>query len=147
MTMREILFRGKRLDNGKWIENFLICPLFDKSRAYIGTLFAVDDHDTDLAEVDPETVGQYTGLTDKNGKKIFEGDIVITEDGFIFSVEYGKCGGVPNVENYGYIGFYLKAFSAATKVQAKYGLRDDIFYFKDIKVIGNVYDNPELERR
>ncbi len=76
--MREILFRGKRLDNGKWTEDFLICPLFDKSRAYIGTLFPIDDHDIDMLEVDPETVGQYTGLTDKNGKKIFEGDIVNT---------------------------------------------------------------------
>ncbi len=137
--MREILFRGKSLDNGKWLYG-------DYMRYAGGAQIWMHDADggTWNVIVDPNTIGQYTGLTDKNGKKIFEGDIVITEDGYILSVEYGKCGGTPNADSYGYMGFYLKAFSAATKVHAKYGLRNDICYFKDAEVIGNVYDNPEL---
>jgi uncharacterized phage protein (TIGR01671 family) len=157
--MREILFRGKRTNNGEWVEGFysqiVECVLPPYKGELYGKLVTLENRHkyliretirtltNALCDVIPETVGQFTGLYDKNGKKIFEGDIVRADD-YIFSIKYGKCGGTPNTYNYGYMGFYLEAASEGTKLCAIYGLRDDICYFTDISVIGNIYDNPEL---
>ncbi len=126
LTMREILFRGKRIDNGEWVTGaFLndrdgacyICPVVSDTtygdngnRRRIGCWYAVD----------PSTVGQYTGLIDKNGKRIFEGDIVCLRTGRCHEVKYGDgC-------------FYMDG----TGITAK--------YLDKFTVIGNIHDNPEL---
>lgn len=142
--MREFIFRGKRKDNGEWVEGGGIDANFGE--AYIlrgwedGSTGTVD---VDSVEVIPETVGQYTGLTDKHGKTIFEGDIIKSYL-YVFIVAYGKCGGCANTDDYGYIGFHLEPADKNTKLHMSYGLRDDICYFTEAEVIGNIHDDHEL---
>ena len=71
--MREILFKAKRLDNGEWVEGYYIGPI---GVLDVHEICDVHDITGPRVEVDPSTVCQYTGLTDKNGKKIFEGDVL-----------------------------------------------------------------------
>lgn len=115
--MREIIFRGKRLNDGEWVEGNLFIP--DKpdtpTQICIGTNVVRICYD-----VNPLTIGQYTGLTDKNGKKIFEGDIVLW------------CGIKGTVVWKGH-KFYVKS-------NLIWDFSDDEY----IEVIGNIHDNPEL---
>ena len=136
MAEREILFRGKRNDNGEWVEgSFCGLDLDSGSYSYIiensrrmnkSTVF--DDFQHNSVLVIPETVGQFTGSTDKNGKKIFEGDIVsLTKwKGLIYKVVYDNC----RYELY-------NANETSCYVLS-------IYKSKDIEVIGNIHDNPEI---
>ena len=126
--MREILFRGKRQDNGEWIEGCLLRVYERVCRGvYQPREYAIQSVEEWIAPhfVVAETVGEYTGLTDKNGKKIFEGDILSDGDD-TYKVVFDE--GVFRIENSHYTtGVYVA-----------------IYIDKINKVIGNVYDNPEL---
>ena len=132
--MREILFRGKRLDNGEWIEGHIIqyedrrariCEshtdifCYEKDRSIIQTV---------AHEVDPSTVCQYTGLKDKNGKKVFEGDIIKKTNK----------------------GRHPQIFTA--NIHTHFCVNEEVYYSPcdhfteccEYEIIGNIHDNPEF---
>ena len=131
--MREILFRGKAEIGGNWVYGDVIHRLYGTS---IGVVESDGLHELD---VDEETVGQYTGLQDKNGTKIFEGDIIRDDS--------ANCVGVIKFGKYGIYddyGFYVDW--GEEPVPAAY-LRNDLPLWVEYRaavVIGNIYDNPEL---
>lgn len=124
--MREILFRGKRMDNGKWVEG-AFCPKncddpFGPMVDRPSIIKLGEPCDGFWFDVDPATVGQYTGLTDKNGKKIFEGDILLDADEPCVIV-FEDCSWKEIYKNDWWSFIY----------------EDDV-----VEVIGNIHDNPEL---
>ena len=121
--MREIIFRGKRLNDGEWVEGNFVKGCIDDF-AYI-VEFGNKDLCRNYVEVIPETVGQYTGFDDKNGKKVFEGDILKAEIWW----EQGGC--YPHTET----RFIEATFPNMYKN-----------HFEKFEVVGNIYDNPELLR-
>ena len=154
--MRDILFRGKSTETNQWCyggfhiwKKRQICVLGDDKLkddeiSYVITVNSFADWNMprtmQAVEVIADTVGQYTGLADVNGQKIFEGDIVKSQN-YRFVVRFGKCGSNKFVNyNNGYIGFYLEPDG---KTNA-HGLRIDICYFGNISFIGNIYANREL---
>lgn len=121
---REILFRGKRIDNGEWTEGYLFKIW---NRTYL--LWGMTGDVPNMVEVIPETVSQYTGLTDKNGKKIFEGDVVA----FPYKIAKGK-------EK---LAYYLVAYDDEFGIYRPFGDSDCGFCPKSVEIIGNVYDRKE----
>lgn len=117
--MREILFRGKRADNGEWVYGYFYEDIgsFIKERA--------SSVSTNTHLVDPSTVGQYTGLTDKNGRRIFEGDVV----------EYREYGNLA-----------VACDDGAFQLEREYTFYDMLDHYTTVfsVVIGNIHDNPEL---
>ena len=117
--MRDILFKGKRVDNGEWTEGY-----FFKTWDKVFLLWGMTGDCPNMEEVVPETVGQFTGLCDKNGKKIFEGDIVESPNGTQGFIEWqnAECAFLVNIGD-------------------DWQTMDDCTY----EVVGNIYDNKEEE--
>lgn len=138
--MRKIIFRGKRKNNGEWIEGSAINTQYDirgDKHTYIGISVTSERYPLmktrEWHEVYPETVGQYTGLTDKNGTKIFEGDIVA---GVLHWLEKKKNGIVAFRDgSFGLLWYRgdIEQFNPFTSIC-------NVTY----EVIGNIHDNPEL---
>lgn len=124
--MREILFRGKRKDNGEWVQGYLY-----RSSEKLNPFIMLKSEKGASYEVNADTVGQYTGLTDKNGTKIFEGDIV----------DFSKR---PDNGDYGTVIYDADETAFGIEYYNIYRGLGENYYPKNIEVIGNIYDNPEL---
>ena len=141
--MREILFRGKRLDNGEWAEGYL----YEHEPALVGIVSENDvpepskwfiartgfadwnmPRPVEFVEIDPSTVGQYTGMKDKNGKKVFEGDIIRKTNE----------------------GRHPQIFTA--NIRTNFRVNEEVYYSPcdhftescEYEIIGNIHDNSEL---
>ena len=129
--MREILFRGKTIANNSiWVEGFynhIPCGRFLCDEHCIQTIDE-DGRIGQLFNVNESTVGQFTGLTDKNGEKIFEGDIVNI---------------LPEVDEIGVIEWEDDEAMFVLNAEGWYANFDN-YYPEDVEVIGNIHDNPEL---
>lgn len=157
--MREIIFRGKAEGRNDWVEGLLIkvgkyCCILEPDCESYGETYL----DADLGTIDgqaepviPETVGQYTGLEDKNGKKIFEGDIIrkpirrpgVHEHAYLIVFHDGEFKMVSDC-------YYDCSETTRTLIEyleKAYAIcRPNLLYKaeKYFEVIGNIYDNPEL---
>lgn len=136
--MREILFRGKRTDNGDWHEGE------DIMRNTIRDKVCLAKIGEDWISVDPETVGQYTGLTDKNGVRIFEGDIVKTHYANAQKSDFIEQVVFHNGKFCAYFSNQLCKQWANLYDGTEHLPQDKSVYMDSVEVIGNIYDNPEL---
>ena len=135
--MREILFHGKRADNGEWVEGDVLQTRYHSG--HIEYQIMPQTPVSSAVPVLPETVGQFTGLTDKNGKKIFEGDICRFKR--FNDVHIGKV--VFNVTTASFIMWYQPIVGAYGEKATQKML---LSVCDNIEVIGNIHDNPELLR-
>lgn len=139
MTMREILFRGKHMSGGVWCEGNLAV------RKDGVCIITPDDTPCGVyGQVIPDTVGQFTGFTDKNGRKAFEGDCINHHFGpEIGIIRYGQYRNTFNDDKFAaHIGFYVE-----WKGPQANSLRKDLGFWlslNGVSIIGNIHDNPEL---
>ena len=124
--MREILFRGKKTYDQEWIEGYYCRYETTQIGGGVNEMHRIVPYFASALygfEVDPSTIGQYTGLTDKNGKKIFEGDIVKhLSDNMVYLIEYDNRFGMYVSKQKG------SSYSGCIRCE----------------IIGNIHDNPEL---
>ena len=128
------LWRGKRVDYNDWVEGDLQLE-HEKGKPY----YLITDRVSHWAWlVDQATLGECTGLIDKNGKLIFEGDVVKTK-------KYGKIVGHSNVNDYDiFVVKYEPAMFMLKNHNRGFNLVDD--GYSKLEVIGNIHDNPKLAR-
>ena len=147
--MREIKFRGKRIDNGEWVSG--------DYHSRVGGVHCIIDIQPDfqgkveyvIIQVDADTVGQFTGLHDKNGKEIYEGDIVLNKEIGGYGMEY--VGIVRYYEEDCRFGIDTTAINKFTK-RVLFSVGESIIndghctitYTNEYEVLGNTHDNPEL---
>ena len=157
---REILFKAKRKNWRElpkkewWIEGNLITDEMDADVAYIGYVLGSENgviHDIDVVQIAPETLCQYTGLTDKNGKRIWENDIIsvvhkrypkvdlieiypLLPEAEVYKRNY-RVEFINTGSNYGY---------RARNKSIHFMIKGNVIYNHKAEVIGNIFDNPEL---
>lgn len=137
--MRKIKFRGQRQSDNKWIYGDLLQPTELCDIYEISDCESIDGSRYDIIK---DTIGQFTGLYDKNGKEIYEGDIVkINAHSYDFGFEKDKIGEIRFLE--GCFGFY-KQFSEKEYLFNELATESGYGELDYYEVIGNIYDNPEL---
>lgn len=158
--MREIKFKGKRIDNGEWVYGYYakkIVGNFDM-RVYNETLndFIITQFSSggiSHVEVIPETVGQYTGLKDKNGKEIYEGDLIRSNGvkKHLYRIAIGIHQTKGLTYHYGIFTNEVKMLCGVHGIEVKSGalcfiplVPDDDLNIKSVEIIGSIYENPEL---
>ena len=127
----KILFRGKRIDNEAWVEgsllttkyNTYIIPMYDEFVSYQKPI-----------SVDSETIGQFTGLTNKKGVKIFDGDVLLSESWSANARSKRKT----HIVEWGRVGWLASGYNGDMVVKPSLDVKSDW------QVIGNIHDNPEL---
>lgn len=145
--MREILFKAKRTDNGEWVEGYIVkypcaVQIGNGSCWYIDVPPVDPDDNGGRYNVEPETVCQYTGLTDRNGVKVFEGDILKFTDEFngyewIGRMEFGN----PNARyTWGWQLVYVSGEEANVDTLCWFDMEESGAYSE---VIGNIHDKEE----
>ena len=130
--MRTILFRGKRIDNGEWVYGYVF-----KSWEQVFIQWGTTNGIPNMVEADPKTVSEITGRHDKNGKEIYEGDVMksrFVSRGIADDIQVVKW----NERN--------AAFEAEdlANVNDRLGKLHPIWWDQNCEIIGNIYDNPEL---
>lgn len=162
---REILFRGKRVDNGEWVYGYLFDDGYQNPRhVFVGSLIideykgtACDEWDIkgiDFCDVKQNTICRYTGLTDKNGKKIWENDILMCHDnpvdlakavfGEFNVIEVESEEVIDSVIGWHYEVIPTDELSKCEPFCYSMPLTDTYIKLTEMEVVGNVYDNPEL---
>ena len=128
MKNREILFRGMRADNGKWVYGFYVKQSF--GFGFDDAIMVYNDWSTVPYKILPETLGQYTGLDDEDGNKIFEGDIIY---------QYGEYLGVVEWDKKECVYFAVSCLGCMfTQMPCNES------FPQGVKAVGNKYNNPEL---
>ena len=143
--MREIKFRGKRKDNGEWVYGYYYYNKQQNSHYIINCQADLDvvgllnyEIIGNIYEVIPETVGQYTGLKNRNNKEIYEGDIILYMTPFLYDND-------ELIEETEIVEFVDGAFDPVFLMERDlHDLDDKPLFIKNVEIIGNIYDNPDL---